>query len=125
MIGPTLKRKGGRPCLPAPPENASECRTLIAAETVKAKPREQTLRALYKLLKAFERAAAQQATDERNRLLADQNRIQAELLALRTAEHRRRFAMMPHGQQQLLKQVETLKAQVKRLELEIAGSSES
>ena len=54
MTDQILKRKGGRPPLPPAPQTAAACRSLIASETVKAKPRDRTLRYLYRLLKAFE-----------------------------------------------------------------------
>jgi hypothetical protein len=85
-----LKRKGGRPPLPPPPQNAADCRVLIAQETVKTKPRERTLRYLYRLLKAYERAQDAERVDEKNRLRAEANRLNAEQLELRKNEYRRR-----------------------------------
>jgi hypothetical protein len=91
-----LKRKAGRPPLPPAPENAGECRMLIAQETVKTKPRERTLRFLYRLLKAFERADAQAAAELKNKLLDETNRLKRAELDLKRAEYQRRYEL---GQQ--------------------------
>lgn len=96
MTDATLKRKAGRPPLPPAPQNAGDCRTLISLETVKTKPRERTLRYLYRLLKAFERADVQAAADLKNRLLDAANRMKTAELELRRTEYQRRYAI---GQQ--------------------------
>ena len=45
IVKPEVKRnRGGRPPVPSPPQNADECRALIAAEVVRHKPRELMLR---------------------------------------------------------------------------------
>ena len=95
MPDATVKGKG-RPPLPPAPQNAEDVRTLIAQETVKTKPRERTLRYLYRLLKAFERADAQAATDGNNKLLAEANVLQRTKNELMRAEYQRRYAL---GQQ--------------------------
>jgi hypothetical protein len=91
-----FKRKAGRPPLPPVPENAGDCRTLIGLETVKTRPRERTLRYLYRLLKTFERADVQAAAELKNRLLDEANRLKAAEVELRRAEYQRRYAL---GQQ--------------------------
>jgi hypothetical protein len=63
---------------------------LIAQETVKTTPRERTLRYLYRLLKAYERAQDAERVDGKNRLQAEANRLNAEQLELRKNEYRRR-----------------------------------
>lgn len=90
---PDTLRRNGRPPLPLAPQNAEDIRTLIAQETVKTKPRERTLRYLYRLLKAFERADAQRSADEANRLSAETNATKREELALKRAEYQRRYAL--------------------------------
>jgi hypothetical protein len=98
-----LKRKAGRPPLPPPPQNAGDCRVLIGLETVRTQPRERTLRYLYRLLKAFERADVQAAAELRNRLLDEANRLKQAELDVRRAEYQRRYEL---GQQtKQLKQV--------------------
>jgi hypothetical protein len=69
---------------------------LIAQETVKTKPRERTLRFLYRLLKAFERADAQAAAELKNELLDEANRLKRAELDLKRAEYQRRYEL---GQQ--------------------------
>jgi hypothetical protein len=96
MTGTISKRRAGRPPLPPAPENAGDCRTLIGQETVKTKPRERTLRYLYRLLKAFERADVQAAAESKNRLLDEANWLKAAEVELRRAEYQRRYAL---GQQ--------------------------
>jgi hypothetical protein len=66
---------------------------LIARETVKTKPRERTLRYLYRLLKAFERADVQVAVELKNKLLDEANRLKQQELELKRAEYRRRHAL--------------------------------
>ena len=88
MTETTLKRKGGRPPLPPPPQNAGEVRALISVETVKTKPRELTLRHLYRLLRVFVAAEDAQRAEERNRLLAEANRLAAETLAVKKDDYR-------------------------------------
>jgi hypothetical protein len=91
-----LKRKPGRPPIPPAPQNAADCRTLIGVETVKTTPRERTLRYLYRLLKAFERADVQAAAELKNQLLDEANRLKHAEFALKQAEYRRRYEL---GQQ--------------------------
>ncbi|MGA8620148.1 MAG: hypothetical protein WB660_16700 [Candidatus Sulfotelmatobacter sp.] len=88
MTETTLKRKGGRPPLPPPPQNAGEVRALISVETVKTKPRELTLRHLYRLLRVFVAAEDAQRAEERNRLLAEANRLAAETRAVKKDDYR-------------------------------------
>jgi hypothetical protein len=92
----TVKRKAGRPPLPPPPQNAGDCRVLIGLETVRTKPRERTLRYLYRLLKAFERADVQSAMELKNRLLDEANRLKQAELELKRTEYQRRYVL---GQQ--------------------------
>lgn len=61
--------KGGRPRNPEPPKNAADVRLLIGVELVKAKPKR--LRALQSLLKSFEDAERQVASERQDRLLQD------------------------------------------------------
>ena len=89
----TVKHKGGRPPLPPAPQNAADCRRLIAVEIIKTKPRERTLRHLHRLLKAFERADTQAAADESDRLLAEANALQRIKNELIRAEYQRRHAL--------------------------------
>jgi hypothetical protein len=93
---PVLTKRVGRPPLPPAPENAGDCRMLIAQETVKTKPRERTLRFLYRLLKVFERADAQAAAELKNKLLDEANRLKRAELDLKRAEYQRRYEL---GQQ--------------------------
>ena len=69
---------------------------LIAQETVKTRPRERTLRYLYRLLKSFERADAQAAAELKNKLLDEANRLKRAELDLKRAEYQRRYEL---GQQ--------------------------
>lgn len=92
---PQTKRIG-RPPLPPAPQNAGDCRALIGQETVKTTPRERTLRYLYRLLKAFERADVQAAAELKNRLLDEANALQRTKNELKRAEYQRRYAL---GQQ--------------------------
>jgi len=89
----TSRRRGGRPPIPPPPQNSAECRTLIAQETVKTKPRERTLRCLYRLLRVFVAAEDAARMEAKTRALEDQNRLKQEELELRRAEYRRRHAL--------------------------------
>jgi hypothetical protein len=96
MTDQILKRRAGRPPIPPAPQNAADCRTLIAQETVKTTPRERSLRYLYRLLKAFERADVQAAAELKNQLLDEANRLKQAEFALKQAEYRRRYEL---GQQ--------------------------
>lgn len=96
MTGTILKRRVGRPPLPPAPQNADDVRRLIAIETTKTKPRERTLRFLYRLHKAFERADAQAAAELKNKLLDEANRLKRAELDLKRAEYQRRYEL---GQQ--------------------------
>jgi hypothetical protein len=93
MTATTLKRKAGRPPLPPPPQNAGECRVLIAHETVKTKPRERTLRYLYRLLRVFVTAEDAARVEAKTKALEEANRLKAEELELKRAEYRRRHAL--------------------------------
>ena len=122
-----MKRKGGRPPVPSAPLNADECRALIAAEVVRHKPRELTLRGLYRLLNectaadknplAFRRV---EALEQANRQKQDEIELKKQQAALQSAEYRRRFAGMTHGAKQLLRTIERLEAENSALRLEIA-----
>lgn len=111
-----LKRKGGRPCIPPAPQNAAECRTLIAQETVKTKPRERTLRYLYRLLRAFERADVRATGESKNRLLDEANRLKTAELELKRAEYQRRMSLGPLGIRHLQRENTLLKQRVTELE---------
>lgn len=107
-----LKRKGGRPPLPPAPQNAAECRELIARETVKTSPSERRLRLLYRLLKSFVAAEDAARMDLKNRLQQEANTLQAAELELKRQDYRIRFVARPLGQQTLLKRVERLEAEL-------------
>src|ERR1019366_6858572 len=77
----TAPNKGGRPRNPVPPKNAADVRLLIGGEIVKAKPRR--LRALQNLLKSFEDAEKQAASER-------QSQLQQEANELRRLEYQRR-----------------------------------
>ena len=111
-----LKRKGGRPALPPAPQSAADVRQLISAETVKTKPRERTLRHLYRLLKAFVTAEDAARVDEQNRVEAEQNLLEQEQLELTRAEYRRRYFSAGLG----LQENERLQARVAELEQRVA-----
>jgi len=116
MIGPTLKRKGGRPPLPPAPQNAGDCRTLIAAETVRTKPRERTLRYLYRLLKAFERADDAAAADLKTRVQDEANRLRQSEIELKRHEYQRRFDLGPLGVRVMRQRIAELEGKVAELE---------
>jgi hypothetical protein len=84
----TAKNKGGHPFTP---RNAEEVRHRIAAETVKTNPREQRLRNLYRLLKAFVQAEQQRRDEARARALEEANALKAAEVQLRRAEYQRRY----------------------------------
>jgi hypothetical protein len=90
MIEQKTKHAGGRPPLPTPPVDAAETRHLLAVECVKQNPRTRTLSALRSLLKSYVAAEDSRREDLRNTLLAEQVRIQRELLEVRKADYRRR-----------------------------------
>ena len=99
----SVKRKG-RPPLPPAPQNAGDCRALIAQETVKTKPRERTLRYPYRLLKAFVAAEDAARAEAKTRALEEANRLKTAELESRRAEYQRRYAI---GQQtKALKQLQ-------------------
>jgi len=116
MIGPTLKRKGGRPPLPPAPQNAGDCRTLIAAETVRTKPRERTLRYLYRLLRAFVAAEDAERTDAKTKALDEANRLKQSEIDLRRAEYQRRFDLGPLGVKVMRQRIAELEGKVAELE---------
>src|SRR5260370_5091030 len=116
-----LKRKGGRPCLPAAPQSSAETRALIAAEVVKTNPRTRTLQQLYRLLKSFVLAEDAARADAKLKALEDANRLKREELAHRKADYRLRFAQKPLGVRNLLVESERLRARVASLEAELAG----
>ena len=119
-----LKRKGGRPPLPPAPQNAAECRALIAAETVKTTPRERTLRALYKLLRAMERA--QDAERREREVTATEKAIalNAAELELKRKDYLLRMAKGPLAAkviEQQRKKIEELEQRVVELETRNVG----
>jgi len=116
MIGPTLKRKGGRPPLPPAPQNAGDCRTLIAAETVRTKPRERTLRYLYRLLRAFVAAEDAERTDAKTKALDEANRLKQSEIDLRRAEYQRRFDLGPLGVKVMRQRIVELEEKVAELQ---------
>ena len=116
MIGPTLKRKGGRPPLPPAPQNAGDCRTLIAAETVRTKPRERTLRYLYRLLRAFVAAEDAERTDAKTKALDEANRLKQSEIDLRRIEYQRRFDLGPLGVRVMRQRIAELEGKVAELE---------
>ena len=128
IVKPEVKRnRGGRPPQPPAPTNATECRALIAQEVVRHKPRELTLRGLYRLLREFTAADKNpielrrvEALEQANRQKQDEIELKKQQAALQSAEYRRRFAGMPHGARQLLKTVARLEAENAALRLEIA-----
>ena len=69
----TAPTKGGRPRNPEPPKNAADVRLLIGVEIVKAKPKR--LRALQNLLKSFEDAEKQAASERHDRLQQESNEL--------------------------------------------------
>jgi hypothetical protein len=122
--------KGGRPKL-SPPQNADECRRLIAQECCRSnsKPREIVLRGLYRLLTAYERNERDASgielrrvalEEETARQKRDEITLKKQDQLLRSAEYRRRFATMPHGQQKLLKSLERLEKENVDLKKQIA-----
>jgi hypothetical protein len=116
MTGPTLKRKGGRPPLPPAPQNAGDCRTLIAAETVRTKPRERTVRYLYRLLRAFVAAEDAERTDAKTKALDEANRLKQSEIDLRRAEYQRRFDLGPLGVKVMRQRIAELEEKVAELE---------
>lgn len=66
-------KRGGRPRNPEPPKNAADVRLLIGFEIVKAKPKR--LRALQNLLKSFEDAEKQAASERQDRLQQESNEL--------------------------------------------------
>ena len=118
--------RGGRPKL-TPPADAAATRALIAAEIIRHKPREMMLRGLFRLLKIYERERVTPLELRRVEALELATRQKQEELdlkrqdqLLRSAEYRRRFAGMPHGQRNLLKTLERLETENAALKLEIA-----
>ena len=123
--------RGGRPRL-VPPQNAEECRRLIAQECCRSnssRPREHILRGLYRLLTAYERNERNASGIELRRVALEEESVRQKREALelakqdqnlRSAEYRRRFATMTHGQQKLLKSLERLEKENAALRLEIA-----
>jgi hypothetical protein len=116
MTGPTLKRRAGRPPLPPAPQNAGDCRTLIAAETVRTKPRERTLRYLYRLLRAFVAAEEAARTDAKTKALDEANRLKQSEIDLRRAEYQRRFDLGPLGVKVMRQRIVELEEKVAELE---------
>ena len=127
MTNETVKpNRGGRPKL-SPPQNADECRRLIAAEVIRHKPREMMLRGLFRLLNEYKQHEKSPLELKRLELSETANRQKQQELdlkrqdqLLRSAEYRRRFAGMPHGQQKLLKSLKRLETENAALKLEIA-----
>jgi len=115
-----LKRKGGRPRLPDPPANSSECLRLISVETVRTNPSVRKLQQLKSLNRLFVAAEKCLRQDAENQALIEQNRLAAQTNALQKAEYLRRMSLGPLGARMLVKQIETLKARVSELETELA-----
>jgi len=116
MTDQILKRKGGRPPLPPAPQTAGDCRTLIAAETVRTKPRERTLRYLYRLLRAFVAAEDAERTDAKTKALDEANRLKQSEIDLRRAEYQRRFDLGPLGVRVMRQRIAELEEKVAELE---------
>jgi hypothetical protein len=116
MTDQTIKRKGGRPPLPPAPQNAGDCRTLIAAETVRTTPRERTLRYLYRLLRAFVAAEDAERTDAKTKALDEANRLKQSEIDLRRAEYQRRFDLGPLGVRVMRQRIAELEGKVAELE---------
>jgi hypothetical protein len=112
----TAKRTGGRPPLPPAPRDATETRTLIAAEVVKTNPRVRTLQQLYRLLKSYVGAEDRARADAKTRAIEESNRLKQEELALKKQDYRLRFSQKPLGVRQLLTEAERLKARIAELE---------
>jgi len=111
--------KGGRPRLLDAPTNSGECRALIAREVARTNPREETLRRLYRLLKAYVSAEDAARSDAKLRALEEQNQLAKEELAHRKADYLLRFVARPLGQKALLHENARLKAKVAALELAV------
>jgi hypothetical protein len=132
IVKPEVKRnRGGRPPVPSPPQNADECRALIAAEVVRHKPRELMLRGLFRLLNEYKQHEKSPLELKRLELLEQVNRQKQEELdlkkqdqLLRSAEYRRRFAGMPHGAQKLLRTVARLEQENAELKKQVADLTE-
>jgi hypothetical protein len=116
MTDQTIKRKGGRPPLPPAPQNAGDCRTLIAAETVRTKPRERTLRYLYRLLRAFVAAEDAERTDAKTKALDEANRLKQSEIDFRRVEYQRRFDLGPLGVKVMRQRIAELEEKVAELE---------
>jgi hypothetical protein len=122
-----MKRKGGRPPIPSAPLNADECRALIAAEVIRSKPKEHTLRGLFRLLneyKQHEKSPLElkrlELVEQANRQKQEEIELKKQQAALQAAEYRRRFAGMTHGAKQLLRTIERLEAENAALRLQVA-----
>jgi len=111
-----LKRKAGRPPLPPAPQNAADCRVLIGQETVKTKPRERTLRYLYRLLRVFVAAEDAARAEVKTKALEEANRLKQAELDLRQKEYRRRFDLSPLGVKAMRRQIAELTEKVRTLE---------
>lgn len=103
--------KGGRPRLSTPPTSTAECRALIAEEVVKSKPKAGRLRVLYRLLRAFERADAQAASELKVKAIETANRLKQEALDLRRLEYQRRFALGPVGVRRMQEKIKNLETE--------------
>lgn len=121
------RNRGGRPPRPSAPQNASECRALIAHEVVRHKPREHSLRGLFRLLneyKQHEKSPLElkrlELLEQANRQRQDEIELQKRDQLLRQAEYRRRYAGMEHGARNLLVTIERLEKENANLKLEIA-----
>ncbi len=110
------RRRGGRPPNPQPPQNAGDCRALIAQETVRTKPSQRRLRQLYRLLKAFVAAEVQAAAESKTKALTDANELKTAELELKRAEYLRRMSLGPLGVRNLQAENERLKQRVASLE---------
>jgi hypothetical protein len=103
MTGTTVKQRG-RPPLPPAPQNAGDCQMLIARETVKTKPRERTLRYLYRLLRVFVAAEDAARVEAKTKALEETNRLKQQEIELKWAEYRRRHALGEQTKQLKLQQ---------------------
>jgi hypothetical protein len=66
---------------------------LIAQETVKTKPRERTLRYLYRLLRVFVTAEDAARVEAKTKALEEANRLKSAEVELKRAEYQRRYAL--------------------------------
>jgi hypothetical protein len=87
------RNKPGRRPSPQPPVDAAACRALIAQEVTRQKPSESHLRMWYRLARSYEQAAASVVEAKRVAALEATAKAKAELVAIKSAEYRRRMAI--------------------------------